>query len=720
MIFEGKTIEAAIFDMDGTMFDTERLRFRMLQTASKLLFGKEMSEQLLMDSLGLSAVSAEALAKKVYGDTFPYKAIRKKADELEIEYVRTNGVPVKPRLLNVLERLKKNDVFIALATSSRRVIAEEYLMNVKIMRFFDVLVCGDEVKKGKPDPEIFRKAANELNCDPSVCLIFEDSSNGLLAAAAAGGNPVYIKDIKDPVPEIKKSAFRAYDSMEDMLTDLVKCTPVLPLPEIDDPFPQSIDTFSVGIHGFGAIGGGYFAQIFSHWDGYTRPNQIIGATRNPVIRQLVNGFGAYSVRYSSLGYFQPVDRVHIIDINDKKEMEQMYIESEIIGLALPEQAIAAQAPMIADCLTARYRVHDKKLVILVSLNKLNGAKYVKKLLQKALKKKVDDDTARYILNKVTVCETVVNRMVSSIPEEEVLKQVQTRLINVQEDLSVMESDINALTGPDSIFTSVKKFRESVESNPSGFYSTLKNFSSILTYAKVLSELRVTLFNSEPDMALYAGCDEPLLQQLRQITVVDNITRLQEIKNKLSNGTHAILAWYASLLGYKSIGQGMGDERVFTFVWEMMHTEIKTPLISENPDLASYINGFVTNFIKRCRVSFKDPTKRVARDPLRKLQEGERIFGTMRLAQSRGMRTPYLEFGAACGLLYAVRLINPDDKECVLIHELYKKNGNIREVLTWNGTYNGAPYKGLDPVKDEELISRIAKQFSLLDEQILQN
>ncbi len=717
MDFNGKKIEATIFDMDGTMFDTERLRFRMLQTASENIFGQKMSDQLLLDSLGLSAKSGEALAKKQYGANFPYKEIRKKADELEVSYVRTHGVPLKPRLLNVLERLKKSGVFIALATSSRRAIAEEYLLTAKIMRFFDVLVCGDEVKKGKPDPEIFLKAINELNCNPDSCLIFEDSSNGLIAAHASGGNPIYIKDIKDPAPDVKALAFKAYESMPDMLEELITCTPVLPVPKINEPFPQSIDSITAGIHGFGAIGGGYLAQIFSHWDGYTRPKKIYGATPNEIIRHLVNTFGTYSVRYPSLGYYQPIDHVEIIDMNNKEQMIQMYIESEIIGLSLPEQVIRLQAPLIADCLIERFKVTNKHLIILVVLNKLNGSLYVKKQITNALKKKTDEKIWSAIISNLSICETVVNRMVSKIQKKEMLHQVQTRLVRIQKYFPEMEKGIQTITEEDFILKNTKEFKETAQKSPEEFSLFFNELGNLLNYAQMLAQIRVTLYNSEPDMPLYTGGQDPLLRHLRQIIVVDNINRLQEIKNKLSNGTHAILAWYSALLGYKSIGQGMGDEKVLMLVWEMMHSEIKPPLLRENSDLRDYINSFVSKFIERCRGSFKDPCKRVGRDPLRKLQNGERIFGTIKLAQKYNIKTPYLEFGAACGLLYAIRLINPEDKESHILHDLYNQTQSIQDLLTWTGNYNGKPYKGLDPEEDAKMISRIEKQFIQLNKAI---
>jgi Predicted phosphatase/phosphohexomutase len=98
---------------------------------------------------------AEALAKAHNGEDFPYAQIRQRADELELEYVRNHGVPIKPGLLEVLERLRKSGLTLAVATSSRRAIAEEYLINANVLKYFDITVCGDEVSQGKPHPEIF-------------------------------------------------------------------------------------------------------------------------------------------------------------------------------------------------------------------------------------------------------------------------------------------------------------------------------------------------------------------------------------------------------------------------------------------------------------------------------------------------------------------------------------------------------------------------------------
>lgn len=244
--------------------------------------------------------------------------------------------------------------------------------------------------------------------------------------------------------------------------------------------------------------------------------------------------------------------------------------------------------------------------------------------------------------------------------------------------------------------------------------SLKNISQEV---RTFSDVNITLFSSGPFMTLYAEKGSPLLERLRQVKTVDDIGKMQQLKNKLSNGPHAIAAWYSSLLGYTTIGQGMGDERVHTLVENLMKREIKPAMLQITPEASEYIDMFIETFLQRCRGSFKDPCTRVGRDPLRKLQRNERIFGTIELAQSHRIRTPLLEFGVAAGLLYGISCRNPQDRESQLMRKLYNSGKSIRNILLYRGMYNGAPYQCLDYDRDEKLIERIEKQFRRLKEEL---
>lgn len=696
MFFHGKRIHSAIFDMDGTLFDTERLRFVTLKQASRELFGQEIRDETLLGSLGLSAQKAEALAKQHHGEAFPYAEIRARADALELDHVRKHGVPLKPGLVEVLERLRKTGLTLAVATSSRRAIAEEYLINANVLKYFDITVCGDEVSQGKPHPEIFLRAASALNSAPEHCLMIEDSENGLLSAIRAGGLPILIEDIKAPAEEIACQALKAYSAMPEFLHDLNDCVPVPGMPLLNEAFPQALNQLRVGIHGFGAIGGGYLTQVFSHWDGYTRPCEIIGATRSAQLREAINTFGRFSVRYASMALDQSIENIRMIDMADTDAVIDMYQTTEIIGLGLPESAIRQQAPLIAQGLLNRHTQNGRELTLLIVLNKVGSADFVRRKVRWQLQRLCAPELCEAILAKTHFIETVVNRIVSTLSREALARQLRIKSERFQNSL-------NAATDATAPATAAG----------TEFERLIARFRPFAQHASTLNQLQLVLFHSEADMPLYAAQGSAILERLRQVHTVADIESLQMVKNRLWNGTHAIIAWYASLLGYRSIGQAMGDLRIATLADRLINDEIGQALARENPRMQILVKTFIGVFLERCKASFKDPCLRVGRDPLRKLQRDERILGSIRLAQQQGIATPALEFGAALAIHYALQSADSKDKESALIRELYERHATVEAILTYRGQYLGHPYPGLDPQADAALINAISEHFQRL-------
>ena len=199
--------------------------------------------------------------------------------------------------------------------------------------------------------------------------------------------------------------------------------------------------------------------------------------------------------------------------------------------------------------------------------------------------------------------------------------------------------------------------------------------------------------------------------------MDDITQTQVIKNLLWNGPHAIIAWYASLLGYSWLGQGMGDPRVSALARRLIGEAVGPALVAENPHMADAVAGFSATFLERCNTSFKDPCARVGRDPLRKLQRNERIFRSIDLAKKHGIDSSALEYGTALALHYALGAIDSKDQECQQMRRLYQDSASIEAVLTWTGNYHGQPYSGLDPVTDAALIEAIAGHFHQIGQEL---
>jgi hypothetical protein len=358
------------------------------------------------------------------------------------------------------------------------------------------------------------------------------------------------------------------------------------------------------------------------------------------------------------------------------------------------------------------------------MNKINSARYVKTQVENAAKQLVGEEQAKKIVKASYFTETVVNRMVARLPYEMILSNVQNELYKMHKSVLDYSGEMKEIIEMSQNYfaeiNSAPKRKKLAETEKKTVVETIHiadNISRVTQFADELSKLNVTLFSSEPDMPLYASKGSPLLERLRQIVTVDDIKAMQEIKNKLSNGPHAIIAWYSALLGYKTVGQGMGDPRVSKLAEKIIKTEIKPALLIENPNSKQYINSFAQSFLKRCRASFKDANSRVGRDPMRKLQAGERVLGAIQLSKKHGLSTKGLEFGAACAIMYALVSTSEADYETQKIKEIYGKRHSVEDVLTYNGDYNKSKYAGLNPNDDHELIMRITENFEALKKEL---
>jgi hypothetical protein len=497
--------------------------------------------------------------------------------------------------------------------------------------------------------------------------------------------------------------------MLELLADLAECVAKPGVPALTDPFPQTVNRLQVGIHGFGAMGGGYLTQVFSHWDGYTRPREIVGITSDRPLREAVNAFGKFSVRYSKHAFDQTIDHVRLVDIADEEAIVAMYRDSAIVGLALPEQAIRQQAPVIARGLLRRHADGEGDLTILVVLNKIQGASFVRRHIESALAAMTNRFECERILAGVHFAETVVSRIVSRLGRERLLRQLRIKCELLEKNLSAMHAVWEQSDEP-----TVEAVNGAAGEEPQlHLERRLRLLRQASDPARALNELHLILFYSEPDMLLYAQGGGPIVRRLRQVKTVDDITDIQLIKNRLWNGTHAIVAWYSSLLGHATIGRGMGDARVMALMRQVVDKEIQPALLREIPELQAIINAWMRPFIDRCRASFKDPCRRVGRDPLRKLRRSERILGGIMLARKHGIPTPGLEFAIALALRYALSDAAGDDAECELIRRIHARTPVVEAILAYRGDYDGRSYQGLDPVADAALIASVQGHFDKL-------
>jgi HAD superfamily hydrolase (TIGR01509 family) len=213
-------IKGVIFDMDGLMLDTEKLLMKFwIKSANDL--GYDMKPEHVLGIRSLAGKYAAPKLQKLICEDFDYCAVRNHRIELMNDYISKNGVEKKPGLDKLLNYLKSHGYKIAVATATDKPRAEKYLTSVNVLDYFDVMVCGPMVKNGKPEPDIYLKACEELCLNPKECLALEDSPYGILSAYRAGCCPVMIPDLSQPDVQTQELLYKKLDSL-DMVIDLLE------------------------------------------------------------------------------------------------------------------------------------------------------------------------------------------------------------------------------------------------------------------------------------------------------------------------------------------------------------------------------------------------------------------------------------------------------------------------------------------------------------------
>jgi HAD superfamily hydrolase (TIGR01509 family) len=199
--------DAVVFDMDGLMLDTERPAMACWMHVAKA-FGWDISAEVICRTIGINATDTKEVFMEVYGAAFPYQDIRVEVSRIIKAQAEQEGIAHRPGLLPLLERLAQLRVPYAVATSTARDTALWKLRKAGIAERFTVIVCGDEVTRGKPAPDIFLKALELLDKAPSQSVGFEDSPAGLQSLHAAGIRSVFVKDLVEPPPEVLATVWR--------------------------------------------------------------------------------------------------------------------------------------------------------------------------------------------------------------------------------------------------------------------------------------------------------------------------------------------------------------------------------------------------------------------------------------------------------------------------------------------------------------------------------
>lgn len=212
-------IKAIIFDMDGLMIDSERVTFECYQERLKDM-NLTMDEEFYKTLLGKPIKGIYQRFYDVYGNDFPIENVIQDVHQLMAERFETEGVPVKKGLVELLHYLKDNNYKTIVATSSNRDRVDKILAQTKITEFFDDSICGDEVTKGKPNPEVFLKSCQKLGVNVDEAIVLEDSEAGIQASYDANIKVICIPDMKYPEKQYEEKTFK-------ILKDLTEVTAYL-------------------------------------------------------------------------------------------------------------------------------------------------------------------------------------------------------------------------------------------------------------------------------------------------------------------------------------------------------------------------------------------------------------------------------------------------------------------------------------------------------------
>lgn len=195
--------KAVIFDMDGIIFDSERLVLDCWEKVGEKYHLGNIRE-VLIECIGTNKEKTKELVHEHYGESFAYDKFAKEASLLFHESVKEHGLPVKKGVKELLRYLQQEEIPIGLASSTRLAIVTEELKQAGLYDYFQTIVGGDQLKKSKPNPDIYLMACEKMKVIPKDAYAIEDSYNGIRAAYSAGMMPIMVPDILPATEEMQQ------------------------------------------------------------------------------------------------------------------------------------------------------------------------------------------------------------------------------------------------------------------------------------------------------------------------------------------------------------------------------------------------------------------------------------------------------------------------------------------------------------------------------------
>ncbi|MDO4669928.1 MAG: HAD family phosphatase [Aerococcus sp.] len=206
-----------LFDMDGTLIDTEFPYCRAMQAACQD-FGIDMTEERYFEDYAGATVADNWQRMEAYvGDIQLARKIIQQSDKVYQDIIQKEGVPLKPHAKETLASLEKRGYQLVIASSSTRPVVMDMLARTRLDVYFSLLVTGDMITHSKPHPEIFQKALELTASRASDTVVIEDSFQGVTAGYRAGIDTIMIPDYHQPTPEIAACAVAVLPTLSELL-----------------------------------------------------------------------------------------------------------------------------------------------------------------------------------------------------------------------------------------------------------------------------------------------------------------------------------------------------------------------------------------------------------------------------------------------------------------------------------------------------------------------
>ena len=209
-----------LFDMDGTLFDTEKhYQWAWRKAIADAGYELDASEVLKLRSLG--APYNVAQFQEWFGEEVDYRAIRQERVDL-MKDMLAHEIPLKPQVPQTLEKLRQMGYSMAVVTATAQEQAVSNLKLAGLLPFFDHVISASMVKRGKPAPDVYLYACEVLGVQPENCYAVVDSPNGVMSAHAAGCRTIMIPDLSQPDAELSRLLYRKLDTFGELINILKK------------------------------------------------------------------------------------------------------------------------------------------------------------------------------------------------------------------------------------------------------------------------------------------------------------------------------------------------------------------------------------------------------------------------------------------------------------------------------------------------------------------